>query len=179
MNPLDVGQVLEALARQFADLDLRPAPLLAREVSGEKQICLRVPADRLVEVMRFLYDDGRCRFDQLADLTCIDYLDYSGAVDRFAVTYCLVSTEIGHRLWVKCPANDPAPEVPSVTSIWKGADWPEREVWDLFGIRFADHPDLRRIMTWEGFESHPLRKDYPLRGRGEREQFERVSRETA
>ena len=75
--------------------------------------------------------------------------------------------------------NDPDPEVPTVTGIWKGADWLEREVIDMFGVRFAGHPDLRRILTWEGFKAHPLRKDYPLRGRGEREDFEVVTRDSA
>ena len=179
MNPLDVQPVLDALRGNFGDIDFQPAPLLVREDKSEEQTCIRIPSDRLFEVMRFLKDDGRCRFDQLADLTCIDYLDFPDAVDRYAVTYCLLSTSMGHRFWVKCFVNDPTPEVPSVTAIWKGANWPEREVWDLFGIRFSGHPDLRRIMTWEGFEAHPLRKDYPLRGRGEREDYERITRESA
>ena len=76
-------------------------------------------------------------------------------------------------------ANDPEPTVPSVVGIWAGANWMEREVWDLFGVRFEGHPDLRRIMTWEGFEAHPLRKDYPLHGRGEREDYEVVTRDSA
>ena len=66
-----------------------------------------------------------------------------------------------------------------MTGIWKGADWLEREVWDMFGVRFTGHPDLRRILTWEGFKAHPLRKDYPLRGRGEREDFERLTPQSA
>jgi NADH-quinone oxidoreductase subunit C len=140
---------------------------------------VRVPADRLVEVMRFLYDDPRCRFEQLADLTCVDYLNYPRARDRFAVIYSLLSITHGHRMWVKCYVNDPEPKVPSVTGIWKGAEWLEREVWDMFGIRFEGHPDLRRILTWEGFGAFPLRKDYPLRGQGEREDFERLTRESA
>ena len=81
-------------------------------------------------------------------------------------------------MWVKCFVNDPAPEVPSVNGIWRAADWMEREIWDMFGIRFTGHPDLRRILTWEGFEAHPLRKDYPLRGRGERENYSVVTRDS-
>jgi NADH-quinone oxidoreductase subunit C len=95
------------------------------------------------------------------------------------VIYSLLSITKGHRLWVKCFANDSSPEVPSVVSIWKGANWLEREVWDMFGVRFTGHPDLRRILTWEAFEAHPLRKDYPLQGRGEREDFARITRESA
>ncbi|MBU0719509.1 MAG: NADH-quinone oxidoreductase subunit C [Planctomycetes bacterium] len=142
-------------------------------------MCVRVPPDRLIEVMRFLRRDARCSFEQLSDLAGVDYRDYPKARDRYGVVYALVSVSKGHRLWVKCFANDPDPEVPTVTGIWKGADWPEREVYDLFGVRFTGHPDLRRILTWDGFEAHPLRKDYPLRGRGERESFEVVKRDSA
>ena len=140
---------------------------------------MRVPAERLVEVMEFLCDDPRCRFEQLCDLTCVDYLSFPKARDRFGVTYSLLSLSLEQRIWAKCFVNDPNPEVPSVTGIWKGAEWMEREVYDLFGVRFADHPDLRRIMTWEGFKAHPLRKDYPLRGRGEREDYTVVTTESA
>ena len=73
---------------------------------------------------------------------------------------------------------DPALEIDSVTDLWPGAEWPEREVFDMFGIRFRNHPDLRRILTWEEFPAHPLRKDYPLRGRGERETYKVVDRES-
>ena len=73
---------------------------------------------------------------------------------------------------------DPALEVDSVTDIWPGAEWPEREVYDMFGIRFKNHPDLRRILTWRDFPAHPLRKDYPLRGRGEREHYRTLDRES-
>ena len=140
---------------------------------------MRVPAARLLEVMRFLRDDPRCAFEQLCDLTCVDYLDFPKARDRFAVIYSLLSLTLEHRLWVKCFVNDPDPEVPSVVGVWKGADWLEREVWDMFGVRFTGHPDLRRILTWEGFEAHPLRKDYPLEGQGERTNFEKVTRDSA
>ena len=75
--------------------------------------------------------------------------------------------------------NAPAPNLPSVIGIWKGADWMEREVFDMFGVVFEGHPDLRRILTWDTFEAHPLRKDYPLRGKGERENYEIVTRDSA
>ena len=106
-------------------------------------------------------------------------LHYPGATDRFGVTYSLLSVSHNHRLWVKCFVNDPDPEVPTMTGIWQGANWPEREVYDLFGVRFAGHPDLRRLMTWEGFASHPLRKDYPLQGRGERADYPVYDRTSA
>ena len=171
--------IVDLLADKFPDIDFAPAPLVPRKDQRNEQICVRIPPDRLLEVMRFLYDDERCRFEQLCDLTCVDYLNFPKARDRYGVTYSLVSVSKGHRLWAKCMVNDPSPEVPSVTGIWRGANWLEREVYDLFGVRFTGHPDLRRIVTWEGFKAHPLRKDYPLRGRGEREDFEVVPRDGA
>lgn len=170
--------VYTALQDRFPEVDFAPAPLLDRE-RGPVQMCIRVSVDRLLEVMRFLCDDERCLFDRLSDLNGIDYLNYPGATDRFAVTYTLHSTTGEHWLWVKCLVNDPEPRLPSVVSLWKAADWQEREVWDMFGIRFEGHPDLRRILTWEGFEAHPLRKDYPLRGHGEREDYEVITRDSA
>jgi NADH-quinone oxidoreductase subunit C len=176
----DVSNVIAALSQRFPDIDFSPAPLIERgSRRAADQWCVRVPPERLVEVMRFLHDDGRCGFDQLCDLTCIDYLEWPGAHDRYGVTYSLLSTPHNHRLWAKCFVNDPDPTVPSITAIWKGANWLEREVWDLFGVKFDGHPDLRRIVTWDGFEAHPLRKDYPLRGRGERENYKVVTRDSA
>ena len=167
------------LVAKFPAIDFAPRPLMARAEKSREQLCTRVPPDRLLEVMRFLRTDDWCSFEQLCDLTCIDYLNFPKACDRYGVIYSLLSITNEHRLWVKCFVNDPSPEVPSVVSIWKGANWLEREVWDMFGVRFTGHPDLRRILTWEAFEAHPLRKDYPLRGRGEREDFERITRESA
>ncbi len=171
--------VVDVLIAKFPDIDFAPHPLMTRAEKSHEQLCARVPPERLLEVMRFLRTDDRCNFEQLCDLTCIDYLNFPKARDRYGVIYSLLSITKGHRLWVKCFANDPSPQVPSVVSIWKGANWLEREVWDMFGVRFTGHPDLRRILTWEAFEAHPLRKDYPLRGRGEREDFERITRESA
>ncbi len=175
---LGFDEVYAALRERFGDIDFSPAPLLDRP-SGPSQMCIRIPPNRLLEVMRFLYDDSRCGFDRLSDLNGVDYLNFPGATDRFAVTYTLHSISSGRWLWAKCFANDPDPTVPSVVSVWKSADWMEREVWDMFGVRFEGHPDLRRILTWEEFEAHPLRKDYPLQGRGERENCEVVTRDGA
>ena len=169
-------QAVIALGAQFPDIDFKPALLLPPH--GD-QLCLQVPPERLIDAMEFLKHDARCKFEQVCDVTCVDYLNFPKAADRYGVVYSLLSLSIGHRLWIKCFANDPNPEVPSITRIWKGADWLEREVWDMFGVKFAGHPDLRRILTWEAFKAHPLRKDYPLRGRGEREDFEVVTPESA
>jgi NADH-quinone oxidoreductase subunit C len=171
--------VIKVLHEHFPDIDFQAAPLLPAGGNTPFQTCIRVESGRLLEVLHFLRDDPRTRFDQLADLAGIDYLNYPDARDRYAVVYSLLSVPYGHRLWVKCFVNDPDPRLPSVCPIWNGAEWPEREVYDMFGIRFSGHPDLRRILTWDGFAAHPLRKDYPLRGRGERTDYDVVTRESA
>ncbi len=171
---------VQALQQQFPELQIESKPLctyLDGRSSG--QLFVRIPADRLLEVMQFLFDDARCKFEQLSDVTCVDYLNYPDADDRFGVTYSLLSLSLNHRLWVKVFVNDPEPTVPTMTSIWRGAEWTEREVYDMFGILFEGHPDLRRILMPQNFEDHPLRKDYPLRGKGERENFEIVTRDSA
>lgn len=113
-----------------------------------------------VKAMTFLRDDQNCQFRQLTDITAVDYPDRE---QRFEVVYNLLSFTHNQRIRVKLAAGEDTP-VPSVTGVFSAADWYEREVWDLFGIFFEDHPDLRRIMTDYGFEGHPLRKDFPLTG---------------
>ena len=172
-------QALARLQVEHGHIDFEPAELVSADDRRRGQTCVRVPVERLEAVMRFLHDDPECAFDMLVDVTCVDYLHYPGAGERFGLTYSLLSLTYNRRLWVKCFVSDPDPVVPTMTGIWKGADWPEREVYDLFGVRFSGHPDLRRIMTWEGFGSHPLRKDYPLEGVGEREDYPVYSRTSA
>ncbi len=175
-----IQDALKALESQFPDIALSPRPLMTYADGRDSgQIAVRVPADRLVEVCRFLKGDPRTRFEQLSDVTCVDYLNFPDAVDRFGVTYSLLSLTHNHRLWLKVYVNDPNPAVPSVTSVWRGANWTEREVYDLFGVTFTGHPDLRRILCPDWFTCHPLRKDYPLTGRGERESLQVVTRDSA
>lgn len=133
-----------------------------------------VPAVRVYSILEAL--KNQYGFDVLIDVTAVDYLELEGASDRFGVIYCLLNMKTGERLIVKTFVNDPNPTLPSVYSLWKGADWTEREVFDMFGIRFEDHPDLRRILTPDEFTSFPLRKDYPLKGRGERHNFPVLTR---
>jgi NADH-quinone oxidoreductase subunit C len=128
-----------------------------------------VALDELSTVLTFLRD--RCGFDLLVDLTCVDYLNYRDAEDRFGMVYQLANTETNDRIALRAFVNEPDPTVPSAVSVWPGAEWMEREVWDMFGIRFEGHPDLRRILMPEEFTAHPLRKDYPMQGRGERHNF--------
>jgi len=155
------------LQETIAALIARFAGLAKSDFRGQTRVV--VPADRLHEVL------AACKetlgFDLLVDVTCVDYLGYSGAQDRFGLVYLLANTQTNQRLTVRTFVNDPDPEVRSVVDLWQGADWLEREVWDMFGIRFAGHPDLRRVLLPEEFTAHPLRKDYPLQGRGERHNF--------
>jgi NADH-quinone oxidoreductase subunit C len=138
------------------------------------QTRLVVPVEIARDVLGFLKDRG---FDLLVDVSCVDYLDYRGARRRYGLVYLLASTATNQRLTIRVFVDDPDPTVPSMVPLWKGADWLEREVWDLFGIRFTDHPDLRRLVMPEEFTAHPLRKDYPLQGRGERHNFPVITRE--
>jgi NADH-quinone oxidoreductase subunit C len=128
-----------------------------------------VGRDQLYAVLEFLRD--RRGFDLLVDITCVDYLNFRDAENRFGLVYLLANTATNERITLRTFVNEPDLTVPSSVPLWKGADWLEREVWDMFGIRFEGHPDLRRILLPEEFTAHPLRKDYPLQGRGERHNF--------
>ena len=133
-----------------------------------------VPAGRLFDILAFLKNE--LGFDMLAEVTAVDYLEYEGAKDRFGVVYVLINIKSGERLILKTHVNDPDPILPSVYPLWKAADWLEREVYDMFGIKFSGHPDLRRILSPDEFTAFPLRKDYPLKGRGERHNFPVITR---
>lgn len=133
-----------------------------------------VPAAGLLGTLTSL--KGEHGFDMLMDITAVDYLEWPDAAERFGVIYQLVNTTSGERLAVKTLVSPPAIELPSVYSLWRGADWMEREVFDMFGITFAGHPDLRRILMPDEFTSYPLRKDYPLQGFGERHNFPVITR---
>jgi NADH-quinone oxidoreductase subunit C len=136
---------------------------------------LFVPPGRLLELLELL--KTRCGFNLLSELGATDYLGYPGRTrPRFEVHYVLRNLETSESLVVKAAVDDPEPALPSAVPLWPGADWMEREVFDMFGIRFHGHPDLRRILMPDEFAAYPLRKDYPLRGRGERHNFPRLSR---
>ncbi|MDB5294642.1 MAG: nuoC [Phycisphaerales bacterium] len=165
-------------------------------------ITVVVPREQIVPVCAFLRDDPNLRYDFLHELTAVDYLGFPGATHRFAVVYGLTSIPHNSRLWLKVfldPVHETAPgsewnafrdeevvakgdpglKVDSVCGVWPAAEWMEREAYDLFGVIFVGHPDLRRIMTWNGYGNYPLRKDYPLRGVGERENYKIITREGA
>jgi len=117
-----------------------------------------VHKEQLALVMRTLRDDPELAFDMLTDLTCVDYL---GEEPRFEMVYHLYSLAKNQRLRVKARVSEQACEIDTLCPLWASANWMEREVWDLYGVRFTGHPDLRRILLYEEFQGHPLRKDYP------------------
>jgi len=135
---------------------------------------INVKPERLFDLLQCLKQ--KCGFDMLIDITAADYLHYPDATDRFGIFYALLNIASGERIYVHVFLNEPDLTIPSAFPLWKGADWMEREVYDMFGISFAGHPDLRRILMPEEFAAFPLRKDYPLRGRGERHNFPVITR---
>ena len=140
----------------------------ARAVTHE--LTITVPTDRLIEVCTALRDESEFAFEQLVDVSGLDYLDYKGGRwdgPRFAVAYHLLSVSKNQRVRVKVFLDGDPPVVDSVIEVWNSANWLEREVFDLFGIVFEGHPDLRRILTDYGFVGHPFRKDFPLSGQVE------------
>ena len=141
--------LLQALAKSIT---------AANVINGE--IIIEAQADKIEKILHFLKTDSNCSFEQLIAITAADY---PSEEKRFEVVYCLLSLTYNRRLIVKI-RTDENTEIKSVIGVYKSAGWYEREVWDMFGVRFAAHPDLRRILTDYGFEGHPLRKDFPLTG---------------
>jgi NADH-quinone oxidoreductase subunit C len=135
------------------------AHILSSEIR-HGELMLRVQRDALARVMKFLRDDANCQFKMLVDLCGVDWPERP---ERFEVVYNLLSLKQNQRVRVKVSTDEDNP-VPSITSVFSAAGWFEREAWDLYGILFSDHPDLRRILTDYGFQGHPLRKDFPLTG---------------
>lgn len=153
--------------RALQDLGDYVAAALPRDVVSADivydELVVSANAGTVVKLLTFLRDDSNCQFGLLVDLCGVDYPDRDM---RFEVVYILLSLTLNQRIRVKIAVADGVP-VPSVTGVFSSAGWYEREAWDLFGIYFSDHPDLRRLLTDYGFEGHPLRKDFPLTGRVE------------
>ena len=124
------------------------------------QLTVDVKAEKIVEVVKFLRDDQSCRFVNITDVTAVDY---PGREKRFDVVYHLLSPTLNTRIRVRAEADENT-QVPSIIDVFPGADWFERETYDLYGVIFTGHPDMRRILTDYGFDGHPLRKDFPLTG---------------
>lgn len=143
--------LLQRLREKFGE-----AVLSTHEFRGDRTAI--VDRGSLIEACTWLRDDPENAFDMMMDLTAVDYL---GRKPRFEVVYHLYSVEKNHRMRVKVPLEEDDVKIPTVIPVWPGANWLEREAWDLYGIQFDGHPDLKRIYMYEEFEGHPLRKDYP------------------
>ena len=152
-KPIDAGNhpLVRRLKGKFGEAVLEGSEFLG-------QLSIVVNAAQIVEICEALRDDAETPFNYLSDLTCVHYPDNKGA--PFEVVYQLYSISKNERVRLKIDANEKG--VASVTSVWPAADWLEREVYDLFGVPFLNHPDLRRILLPPDWEGHPLRKDYPL-----------------
>jgi NADH-quinone oxidoreductase subunit C len=151
------AQILQRLKSRFG-----PAVLDTHERLGDTTVLLDRGA--LFEALQFCRDEADLAFDVLMDLTAADYLKYAGREDgpRFEVVYHLYSLAHNHRVRLKVRVDEDDAVVPSAVELWPIANWLEREVWDMFGVRFSGHPDLRRLLMYEEFVGHALRKDYPI-----------------
>jgi NADH-quinone oxidoreductase subunit C len=156
---IDNATIQQDIAKKFSSATFE-------EFKG--MLTITVPKEDILDLMKYLKKHKKFQFDYLTDLTGVDYLDMERE-PRFAVVYHLFSLKNNFRIRVKAMVPEDDMEVDSMASLWKGAVWLEREAFDMFGFKFKGHPDLRRILLPDNFEGYPLRKDYPLRGRGERD----------
>ena len=147
---IDLGDYIAAALPEDA-----PAATVAND-----ELSIRITVTSLTRVLTFLRDDQNCQFKQLVDVTAVDFPERE---KRFDIVYNLLSFKHNQRIRVKVETDEDSP-VPSVVGVFNSANWFERETWDLYGVFFSGHPDLRRILTDYGFEGHPLRKDFPLTG---------------
>ncbi len=162
----ELVEIIDALKQRFKVLG-------TGEFRGLTRVVLALP--EIHDALEYLKNERG--FDMLIDVTCVDYLHYRNATERFVAVYHLVNTQTNERLIVRVALDENDLRLPTVTDLWAGAEWLEREVWDMFGVRFDGHPDLRRILLPPEFTAHPLRKDYPLQGRGERHNFPVITRD--
>ncbi len=147
---IDLGEYITATVPELA----------ARPVVAHGELTVHSEPATILKLLSFLRDDTECDFRQLVDLSAVDWPDRE---PRFDVVYHLLSHRQNHRIRVTVATDEETP-VPSASAVFSAASWYEREAWDLYGVFFSDHPDLRRLLTDYGFEGHPLRKDFPLTG---------------
>lgn len=150
----------EALSELETYLEVKLGTALTASRIAFQELTIETGVESLSKVLKFLRDDGRCRFEVLIDLAGVDY---PSRAPRFDVVYHLLSPRSGQRIRVKVQVDEAIP-VPSAIKIYSAANWYEREAFDMYGILFSDHPDLRRLLTDYGFQGHPLRKEFPLTG---------------
>ncbi len=156
---MDFETLKARIQQQFPDVQFE-------EFRG--QFSARVDKSQLLDFMKFLKEDKELAFDYLTDVTGVDYLKMERE-PRFDAVYHLYSFKNNVRLRVKCGVPEEDMDIPSLTPLWGAANWLEREAFEMFGFNFVGHPDLRRLLLPDVFDGFPLRKDYPLRGRGERD----------
>ena len=148
----------ESIKQKFPNLVVE-----ALQDKGDEVIAVKKEAVKAL--CKALRDDENFQFNMLMDLFAVDYLFWEEKENRFEVVYNLHSLAKNHRLFIRVPVPETGASVDSVTTVWPAANWFEREVWDMFGVLFKGHPDLKRILMYEGFSGHPLRKDYPYNKR--------------
>jgi NADH-quinone oxidoreductase subunit C len=149
------AEIAEKIKQEFPDQVIEVAEF-------RDQVSVIIKRDRIFNVCKYLHDDALLSFDHLKDLCGVDYLNKKEV--RFEVVYTLYSIRHHHMIRLRAEVPEKDPTIQSVTPIWAGANWHERECFDMFGITFKGHPDMRRILMPEDWEGHPLRKDYPLKG---------------
>ncbi len=157
----DHSVTLDKLKSRFSDAVLKSDTF-------RNELTVTVRKERIAEILQFLKEDSELSYDYLVDVTAVDCLRME-ASPRFAVVYHLRSMKYGRRVRIKAPVSEQDARIESVCALWKSANWLERETHEMYGIVFDRHPDLRRLLTPETFKDYPLRKDYPLQGKGERE----------
>ena len=162
---MTLDKIISIIQQEYSD------KILDHTKYAEENI-LHIKGKSILDVLSTFQNNG---FNFLADITAIDNLSLGG-FERYCVVYHLLSHESSERVTVKAYVPEGSPSLPSVESLWKTADWQEREIYDLFGVIFKDHPNLIRIMNPDDYNGHPLRKDYPRLGNRERDSFPKVTR---
>jgi NADH-quinone oxidoreductase subunit C len=148
--------IIDKIKASFSD-----AVVESHTFRGDQTVTVK--KESVLEVIKFLRDDPDLAFNFLMDITAVDYLE--GKPVRFEVVYHLYSLQFNYRIRVKAPVAEEDCKIDTVVPLYKTANWYEREIWDLYGIKFNDHPNMTRILLYEGFKGHPLRKDYPINKR--------------
>lgn len=174
----DAREALERRTRREKDIAIQAAEWIgpdAAPLEWANQFCVICPRERAHAFLVYLRD--QLGFDYMNDLTALDYLKHPQEhPERFAVVYQLTNLEREATLRIRVYLDEDAPIVPTASDVWPAANWAEREVYDMFGIEFSGHPNLIRLLMPTEYSGHPLRKDYPLRGRGERDNFPVIRR---
>ncbi len=183
LSPKKKEEIERHLSKTVDGLRARFPGAILGQAQFRGEVTVEVNGKHILEIAEYMRDEPDLSFRHLADITCVDYMNYPASADtdtargRFAVIYHFYSFQYGSRIRLKCFLPEAGPRIDSLTPLWQTANWLEREVFDMFGVIFDNHPDLRRILMPEDSVHFPLRKDYPLTGAGERESFPYVTRD--